>query len=133
MHTALAYHHNPRAVIGDMDPIGTLDQLGTSIELIHQAGQDDTDFEKCLKLIDAPLIVGFGFLGARNDHMLAVLHTLASLTDSRPVILVGQDDVMLRCAVIVSFICPLIRGFPYGHWAGRISFNLRGLPGPLTV
>ena len=30
VHTALAYHHYPRAVIGDMDSIGTLDQLGTS-------------------------------------------------------------------------------------------------------
>ena len=96
VHTALANHLHPRAVIGDMDSVGVLDQLDPAITRIHQTGQDDTDFEKCLKLIDAPLIVGFGFLGARHDHMLAVLHTLASLTNSRPVILVGQDDVMLR-------------------------------------
>ena len=96
VHTALANHLQPRAVIGDMDSIGALDQLDPAIKLIHQIGQDDTDFEKCLNLIHAPIIIGFGFLGARNDHTLAALHTLASLSDSQPIILVGQDDVMMR-------------------------------------
>ena len=73
VHTALANHLQPRAVIGDMDSIGALDQLNPTIKLIHQIGQDDTDFEKCLKLIHAPLIIGFGFLGARTDHTLAAL------------------------------------------------------------
>ena len=59
VHTALANHLHPRAVIGDMDSVGVLDQLDPAITRIHQTGQDDTDFEKCLKLIDAPLIGGF--------------------------------------------------------------------------
>ena len=107
LHTALANHIHPRAVIGDMDSVGSLHQLDPSIELIHQNGQDDTDFEKCLNLIHAPLIVGFGFLGARHDHMLANLHTLASLTDSRPVILVGPDDVMIRVLGDCQFHLPV--------------------------
>jgi len=107
VHTALANHLHPRAVIGDMDSIGAIDQLDPAIALIHQAGQDDTDFEKCLNLIHAPLIVGFGFLGARHDHMLAALHSLASLADSRPVILVGQDDVMVRVRGDCQFHLPI--------------------------
>ena len=31
--------------------------------------QDSTDFEKCLRRISAPEILGFGFLGARVDHL----------------------------------------------------------------
>lgn len=95
-HTALANNLSPRAVIGDMDSIGALDQLDPAIKLIHQIGQDDTDFEKCLNLIHAPIIIGFGFLGARHDHMLAALHALASLAECRPIILAGPDDVMMR-------------------------------------
>ena len=104
---ALANNLHPRAVIGDMDSVGSLYQLDPSIELIHQNRQDNTDFEKCLNLIHAPLIVGFGFLGARHDHMLANLHTLASLTDSRPVVLVGTDDVMIRVLGDCQFHLPI--------------------------
>ena len=53
VHTALAYNHHPRAVIGDMDSVRALGQLDPTIVRIHQAGQDDTDFEKCLKIIEA--------------------------------------------------------------------------------
>ena len=107
VHMALANHLDPRAVIGDMDSIGALDQLDPAIKLIHQIGQDDTDFEKCLNLINAPLIIGFGFLGARHDHVLAALHTLASLVHSRPIILVGQDDVMMRVRGDCQFCLPI--------------------------
>ena len=96
VHTALAHHYRPRAVIGDMDSIGDLSQLDKAIERVHLSGQDNTDFEKSLRLIDAPMVIGFGFLGARSDHMLAALHTLAKFDDNRPIILVGQHDVMLR-------------------------------------
>ncbi len=107
VHTALANRLSPRAVIGDMDSVGALDQLDPAIERIHQTGQHDTDFEKCLSLIHAPLIIGFGFLGARHDHMLAALHTLASLADSRPIILLGSDDVMMRVHGDCQFNLPI--------------------------
>ena len=79
-----------------MDSIGDIDALDDSIEIMHQAEQINTDFQKCLQIINAPLLIGFGFLGARYDHSLAALHALACLPDDRLVILVGQDDVMLR-------------------------------------
>ena len=131
VHTALAHDHYPRAVIGDMDSIGTLDQLGKSIELIHQAGQDDTDFEKCLNLIHAPLIVGFGFLGARHDHMLAALHTLASLADSRPVILVGTDDAMLRVHGDCQFHLPIDTRFSLWPLGRQNFIQSQGLAWPI--
>ena len=86
----------PQMVIGDMDSVTDLDQLPVSVRQIRLSGQDDTDFEKCLRLINAPLIVGVGFLDGRLDHSLAVLDAMARLEHDRPVLLVGSYDVVLR-------------------------------------
>jgi len=86
----------PEVVIGDMDSASDLDQLPASVHRILLTGQDDTDFEKSLHIISAPLIVGIGFLGGRFDHALAVLDTLARLPYDRPVLLIGDHDVFLR-------------------------------------
>ena len=97
----------------------------------HLAAQEDTDFEKSLRLIDAPMVVGFGFLGARCDHMLAALHTLAGLADSRPIILVGQYDVMLRVRGNCQFDLPV--GVRFSLWPlGRQFFEKsQGLAWPV--
>ena len=131
VHIALANRLIPRAVIGDMDSVDALDQLDPAIERIHQTGQDDTDFEKCLNLIHAPLIIGFGFLGARHDHMLAVLHTLASLADSRPVILVGPDDVMLRVHGDCQFYLPIDTRFSLWPLGRQNFIQSQGLAWPV--
>lgn len=131
VHTALAHNYFPRAVIGDMDSIGSPRQLDTTIECIHQAGQDDTDFEKCIKLINAPLIVGFGFLGARQDHMLAVLHTLASHQDSKQIILVGHDDVMLRVRGDCQFHLPIDTRFSLWPLGQQNFVQSQGLAWPI--
>ena len=86
----------PQMVIGDMDSVTDLDQLPVSIRQIRCSGQDDTDFEKCLRLIRAPLIVGVGFLDGRLDHSLAALDAMSRLEHDRPVLLVGSNDVVLR-------------------------------------
>ena len=54
----LALGKVPAVVIGDMDSLVSRDALPSSVEVIHLTGQDDTDFEKCLARIDAPLIIG---------------------------------------------------------------------------
>ena len=94
--TALDAGFLPQAIIGDMDSVDDLNLLPKSIHQIVLPQQDDTDFEKCLQLIDAPLIVGVGFLDGRFDHSLAVLDALARLQHDRPVFLVGANDVLLR-------------------------------------
>ena len=75
----------PQMVIGDMDSVTHLDQLPVSVRQIGLSGQDDTDFEKCIRLINAPLIVGLGFMDGRLDHSLAVLDAMARLEHDRPV------------------------------------------------
>jgi thiamine pyrophosphokinase len=82
------------SVIGDLDSLDqpTRDRLGRT-PIIHDRDQDTTDFEKCLARIDAPLVIGAGFVGGRLDHTLAVLSALVSRTDT-DVVLLGPSDVI---------------------------------------
>lgn len=83
----------PRAVIGDMDSIS--DRARAAIPQAHQhlvAEQATTDFDKALRGIEAPLILGLGFAGARLDHGLAAMATLIARADRR-CILIGPKDV----------------------------------------
>ena len=105
--TALSCGLRPQAVIGDMDSANDLDQLPDDIFQIKRSEQDDTDFEKSLDLISAPLIVGIGFLDGRFDHSLAALDALARLPHDRPVLLVGGDDVLLSLRNDFEMTLPL--------------------------
>ena len=60
VHAALKAGRAPLAIIGDMDSVKDLASLPPEIQQIKLSGQDDTDFEKCLNLIVAPLIVEIG-------------------------------------------------------------------------
>ena len=108
---ALSCGLRPQAVIGDMDSANDLDQLPDDIRQIKRSGQDDTDFEKSLDLISAPLIIGMGFLDGRFDHSLAALDALARLPHGRPVLLVGGDDVLLRLRGDFEMTLPLTSRF----------------------
>ena len=90
----------PDLVIGDMDSAGPLPD---DLPKLRLAGQDDTDFEKCLARICAPLIVGLGFLEGRLDHTLAAMHALAALPHDRPVMLIGDTDLVLRLRGDIAF------------------------------
>ena len=90
----------PDLVIGDMDSAGA---LPVDLPQLSLAGQDDTDFEKCLARVHAPLIVGLGFLEGRLDHTLAAMHALTALSHDRPVMLVGDTDLMLRLRGDIAF------------------------------
>jgi thiamine pyrophosphokinase len=84
----------PEAVYGDMDSLSAPARAslpeGTVVEI---AEQDSTDFDKALRHVDAPLVLAFGFLGARFDHALAALTVLAARPDRR-CILVGETDAI---------------------------------------
>ncbi len=88
---ALAAGVVPRKVIGDMDSRTAALPSGVDVFLVEE--QDSTDFEKCLRLTDAPLTIGCGFLGGRLDHSLAALHALISGAGRR-VILIGEEDIV---------------------------------------
>ncbi len=92
----------PDAIIGDLDSIedraGWAARLGE--KLIHVAEQDSTDLEKCLMRVEAPFLIGCGFLGGRLDHELAALHALVA--DPRPVLLLGETDLVFSAGTGLS-------------------------------
>ena len=104
----------PQMVIGDMDSVTDLDQLPVSVRQIRLSGQDDTDFEKCLRLIKAPLIIGIGFLDGRLDHSLAAFDAMARLDHDRPILLAGSHDVALRLRGDIKLL--LDRGSRVSVW-----------------
>ncbi|MFU1476220.1 thiamine diphosphokinase [Roseovarius sp. C7] len=92
---ALAEGLMPEAVFGDFDSLSDRAQREIPAERLHRiAEQDSTDFDKALRHIEAPLILGLGFLGARLDHQLAACNTLVRHPERR-VILTSQDSLVL--------------------------------------
>jgi thiamine pyrophosphokinase len=93
----LAMGHRPLAAIGDFDSISdaTRATLGAQA-LIHDPGQDDTDFDKALRRIAAPLVLALGFTGDRMDHTLAAMNTLAR-NPRRPIVLEADADLCALC------------------------------------
>ena len=118
----------PELVMGDMD---SAEALPDDLPRLRLTGQDDTDFQKCLARIEAPLIVGLGFLEGRLDHTLAAIHAMMRLPHDRPVMLVGDSDVMVRVCGDVRF--PTEAGQRVSIWPlGRQSFGASsGLHWPL--
>lgn len=89
---AVKLGHSPKFVIGDFDSIDSATLAGIpESQRIHITEQDTTDFEKCLKLISAPVILGVGFLGHRLDHQLAAINVLAKYPDKRCILLSKRD------------------------------------------
>jgi thiamine pyrophosphokinase len=130
--TALSCGLRPQAVIGDMDSANDLDQLPDDIRQIKRSGQDDTDFEKSLDLISAPLIIGIGFLDGRFDHSLAVLDALARLSHDRPILLVGGEDVLLRLRGDFEMTLPLTSRFSVWPLGVQHFLHSHGLEWPLN-
>lgn len=93
---ALDAGHVPLAVIGDFDSIraGDRDRMPKD-RLFPIREQDSTDFEKSLRRVAAPIVLGIGFLGGRVDHQLAVLNALVRNTDC-PCVLLGPGEVVFH-------------------------------------
>lgn len=93
---ARAAGHIPRAVVGDFDSADAAALHGLDPATLHRIDdQDDTDFEKCLARIDAPLMLAVGFTGRRLDHELAAYSALLRFPDRRCIIFGGDDIVFL--------------------------------------
>lgn len=91
---ALAGGHVPRAVIGDMDSLPETLRSEIPADRFHEIPeQDSTDFDKALRSVAAPLVLGVGFLGRRVDHQLANFNVLARRADRR-CILIGRHDIV---------------------------------------
>ncbi|WP_212524463.1 thiamine diphosphokinase [Actibacterium sp. MT2.3-13A] len=94
---ALAEGLMPEAVIGDFDSLSEEARRVIPAARLHPiAEQETTDFDKCLRLVEAPLLLGVGFLGARLDHKLAALAGLTR-APGRRCILIGGSDIVFLC------------------------------------
>jgi thiamine pyrophosphokinase len=134
--------HVPEIAIGDFDSISAAarETLGAD-RLHHIPEQDTTDFDKALRSVTAPFVLGLGFTGARIDHGLAVLNALGRHSGRR-VLLVGPRDVTFLAPAELALRLPVgtrlslfplaeVRGESVGlHWPiGGVDFHPRGLIG----
>lgn len=122
--------HMPDAVYGDMDSLSAQSQAQLAPGVLRPiAEQDSTDFDKCLRHIEAPLVIGHGFLGARIDHQLAAMNVLVRRPDRR-CILVGEFDVICLLPPEIMLELPpraRVSLFPMGEVTG----TSQGLRWPL--
>lgn len=85
----------PDAVIGDMDSAPPEALAHVPIAHQHQVSeQHSTDFDKALRNVDAPVVIGVGFCGGRVDHQLAAFHTLL-VHAGRPCVLIAEHEVIV--------------------------------------
>ncbi len=119
----------PEAVIGDFDSITAKARQRLQGRLYPIPEQSTTDFDKALRSIDAPFVLGIGFSGARLDHGLAVLNGLVAHPRQRCFIL-GARDVVFLAPLALSLRLPLgsrLSLFPMGEVTG----DSEGLRWPL--
>lgn len=123
----------PDAVIGDMDSITPDTHAAVGPDRLHPiAEQDSTDFDKCLRSVVAPVLVGIGFTGARMDHQMAVQNALVRHPTQRCV-LIGAHDVLFLCPPLLKLEVPAgtrLSLFPMGAVEGHsegLQWPLRGL------
>ncbi|MGP3697449.1 thiamine diphosphokinase [Rhodobacter sp. NSM] len=93
--SALRLGRVPEAVIGDMDSLSEHGRESLGARVHHLPEQETTDFDKCLRNIEAPFVLALGVAGARIDHGLAVMNVLVRRKE--PVcLLVGPQDVLFH-------------------------------------
>lgn len=112
----------PEAVIGDLDSLTPEARARLPAARVHRlSGQDDTDFEKCLARIEAPMVLAAGFLGGRADHAMAALSVLARGVGPRCVLVSASDAVCAAPARLSLDLAPGTRVslFPMAPVTGR--------------
>ena len=116
----------PEAVIGDFDSISVAARARLADRLFPIAEQETTDFDKALRSIKAPFVLGLGFAGARMDHGLAVLNALVRQPERRCFI-IGSKDVTFLAPRTLNLTLPIgtrLSLFPMGAVTGT-SAGLR--------
>lgn len=85
----------PEAVIGDLDSLASAAAVLPPDRLHRIAEQETTDLDKCLRSVEAPLVLVFGVTAPRLDHLLAVCTTLVQRAEVRAVV-VGEVDLLFH-------------------------------------
>jgi thiamine pyrophosphokinase len=127
---ALALGVTPEAVIGDFDSLTSSARERLPAAALHPIEeQDSTDFDKCLRNIAAPLVLGIGFSGDRLDHQLAAYNTLVRRA-GRPCILLGELELVFLCPPTVAL--ELAPGTPFSLFPmGAVEGVSDGLRWPI--
>ena len=121
--------HEPEAVIGDLDSVSNAARDRLAGRLFPIREQTTTDFDKALRSIAAPFVLGIGFLGGRLDHQLAVLNGLARHPDRRCLLMGARDVTFLAPATLTLRLPPGSRLSLYPM--GPVSGTSTGLRWPL--
>ena len=89
----------PEGVFGDLDSLMPEIQAKLPADRLYRfPDQGSTDFDKCLRSINAPLILATGFTGQRLDHELAAYSSLLRHPEQR-CILLGEVDLCFLAPV----------------------------------
>lgn len=136
----------PDAVFGDLDSLPEAVRRALPTDRLHRIDeQETTDFDKCLRSIEAPLVLAVGFAAPRLDHTLAVFNALVRRADT-PVIVVGAADLVFHAPPRLSLDLPegsRLSLFPFAPVIGRsegllwpiesLAFSPAGLIGTSNV
>lgn len=116
----LRHGAEPQAVIGDLDSLSATARARLAGRLHPIPEQETTDFDKALRSVRAPFVLGIGFSGARIDHTLAVLNALARHPDRRCLILSADEVCFLVPRSLTLHLRPGTRVslFPLGPVRG---------------
>ncbi|RBI87013.1 thiamine diphosphokinase [Rhodosalinus halophilus] len=119
---ALAEGILPEAVFGDFDSMDAETRRAIpEARLHHVAEQETTDFDKALRHIEAPLVIGVGFLGTRIDHLLAA-QTVLIRRAYRRCLLLGAGDIVFLCPPEIALDLPSgsrVSLYPMAEVTGR--------------
>lgn len=125
----LRFGRFPEAVIGDLDSISIKARARLQGHLFPVEEQVTTDFDKALRSIAAPFVLGIGFLGGRLDHELAALNSLVR-HPKRRCFLLGTRDLVFLAPPALTLRLPVgarLSLFPMGP----VSGESQGLRWPL--
>ena len=126
----LALDAVPDAVMGDLDSLSSKARLLLGDKVHHIQEQDSTDFDKALRYIRAPFILGHGFMGARVDHALAAYSGL--LRASHQIcILIGPRDLVFLAPPLMRL--DIRRGTRFSLFPmGSVRGESQGLRWPIA-
>ena len=83
----------PTAIIGDIDSLKNGEYWRDICSIYEISEQETTDLEKTLMHTEAPLYLGFGFLGKRFDHTLETLHIMQKYPEKNLVLFSSEDII----------------------------------------
>jgi len=150
----MAMGHPPDLAIGDFDSISNETRAILGPDRLHEIeAQDDTDFDKALRAVEAPFVLALGVSGGRLDHSLAAMNTLLRNPERRVIVDSGYDlcvvlpprlslDLAAGTRVSLFPMAPVsceskglewpIKGLPFAP-LGKIGTSNRATGGTVTL